>query len=77
MNSEIIIDLVDEFIPLIALSILDFSFFCINTKGERKYSPIFMDQSCWHVSTYGDWNETMDYLGGAYEAGVKIKQSLN
>ena len=30
-----------------------------------------------HVSTYEDWNETMDHLGGAYEAGVKIKQSLN
>jgi len=27
----------------------------------------------WHVSTYEEWDEIMNYLGGVTEAGIKIK----
>jgi uncharacterized protein (TIGR02145 family) len=29
----------------------------------------------WHVSTYEEWNELINYLGGVSEAGIKIKSN--
>jgi uncharacterized protein (TIGR02145 family) len=43
-----------------------YNFFAVN--DPRGLAP-----ESWHISTYEEWNEIMNYFGGVSEAGIKLK----